>query len=43
MAKLDIIVGPMFAGKSCELIKRIRSLKVLQKQFIVIKYNLNLF
>ena len=37
MAKLDIIVGPMFAGKSCELIKRIRSLKVLQKKFIVIK------
>ena len=37
MAKLDIIVGPMFAGKSCELIKRIRSLKVLQKNFIVIK------
>lgn len=37
MANLDIIIGPMFAGKSCELIKRIRLLKVLHKQYIVVK------
>ena len=34
---LDIIIGPMFAGKSCELIRRIRILKVLQKDYIVVK------
>lgn len=37
MASLDIIIGPMFAGKSCELIRRIRLLKVLKKEYIVIK------
>ena len=37
MANLDIIIGPMFAGKSCELIRRIRLLKVLKKEYIVIK------
>ena len=37
MATLDIIIGPMFAGKSCELIRRIRLLKVLKKEYIVIK------
>jgi thymidine kinase len=37
MKVLDIIIGPMFAGKSCELIRRIRLLKVLKKQYIVVK------
>jgi thymidine kinase len=37
MANLDIIIGPMFAGKSCELIRRIRLLKVLKKEYIVVK------
>ena len=37
MASLDIIIGPMFAGKSCELIRRIRLLKILKKEYIVIK------
>jgi thymidine kinase len=37
MVNLDIIIGPMFAGKSCELIRRIRLLKVLKKEYIVIK------
>ncbi len=37
MAILDIIIGPMFAGKSCELIRRIRLLKVLKKEYIVVK------
>ena len=37
MAKLDIIIGPMFAGKSTELIKRIRQLRILDKVFKIIK------
>jgi thymidine kinase len=37
MANLDIIFGPMFAGKSCELIKRIRQLKVIERKYIVVK------
>ena len=28
MSKLEIIIGPMFAGKSCEIIRRVRLLKV---------------
>lgn len=34
---LDIIIGPMFAGKSCELIRLIRIQKVLQKNYLVVK------
>ena len=37
MAKLDIIIGPMFGGKSTELIRRIRKLDVLNKQYASIK------
>jgi thymidine kinase len=37
MTTLDIILGPMFAGKSSELIKRIRKLKTLNKNYMVIK------
>lgn len=37
MPTLELIYGPMFAGKSCELIRRIRLLKVLNKKYIVIK------
>jgi thymidine kinase len=37
MAKLDLIIGPMFAGKSSELMRRIRLLKVLNKQYLVAK------
>ena len=37
MPILDIVIGPMFAGKSCELIKRIRILKVLKKNYLVVK------
>ena len=36
-AKLDMIIGPMFSGKSCYLISRIRVLKVLEKPYLVIK------
>lgn len=41
MSKLDIIMGPMFSGKSCELIRRIRLLKVLKKKYLVIKPNID--
>ena len=34
---LDIILGPMFSGKSFELIRRIRLLKILEKKFMVVK------
>ncbi len=37
MPILDLVIGPMFAGKSCELIKRIRLLKVLKKNYLVVK------
>ena len=37
MPTLDIIIGPMFAGKSTELIKRIRKLNVLNKKHASIK------
>jgi thymidine kinase len=37
MPTLDIIIGPMFAGKSTELIKRIRKLNVLNKKHSSIK------
>ena len=36
-ASLDIIMGPMFSGKSFELIRRIRLLKILEKKFLVLK------
>tara|TARA_A100001015_G_C14895541_1_gene674248 strand:- start:226 stop:780 length:555 start_codon:yes stop_codon:yes gene_type:complete len=34
---LDIIVGPMFSGKSFELIRRIRLIKILGLKYLVIK------
>lgn len=37
MAKLDIIIGPMFAGKSTELIRRIRQLNILDKKHMTVK------
>jgi thymidine kinase len=36
-SRLDIIIGPMFSGKSFELIRRIRLLKILEKKYLVIK------
>jgi len=41
MPYLDIIIGPMFAGKSTELIKRIRKLNILDKEYISIKPNID--
>jgi len=37
MANLDIIIGPMFSGKSTELVRRIRMLQSIGKEPIVIK------
>lgn len=37
MANLDLIIGPMFAGKSCELIKRARVLNVINRKYIMVK------
>ena len=37
MGSLELIIGPMFAGKSCELFRKIRILKVLNKPYVVIK------
>ena len=37
MPTLELIFGPMFAGKSTELIRHIRLLKVLNKNYVVIK------
>jgi thymidine kinase len=36
-SRIDIIFGPMFAGKSSFLIKQIRLLKILDKKFLVVK------
>lgn len=34
LGKLEIICGPMFSGKSEELIKRLRRAKIAQKKFL---------
>jgi thymidine kinase len=36
--KLELILGPMYSGKTTELIRRINRLKVTGKQCVVIKY-----
>ena len=35
--KLELIVGPMFSGKSSEIIRRIRMFKIINKKVLVIK------
>ena len=37
MITLDLIIGPMFSGKSTELIKKVRQLKVLKKNYLIVK------
>jgi thymidine kinase len=45
--KLELIIGPMFSGKSTELIRKIRQLQIIDKKVLVIKpkidirYNIN--
>ena len=34
---LELIIGPMFSGKSTELIRKIRLAKIIDKKVIVIK------
>lgn len=36
-ARLELIIGPMFSGKSTELIRKIRQLKVIGKSVLVVK------
>ena len=35
--KLELIIGPMFSGKSTELIKHVRMMKVINAKYIIIK------
>ena len=35
--KLELIIGPMFSGKSTELIRRIRLLQKIDKKVLVTK------
>ena len=37
MTNLEIIIGPMYSGKSGELIKKVRLCKVLNKKYLIIK------
>jgi thymidine kinase len=34
---IELIIGPMFSGKSSELIRRIRQMKVINYKYIIIK------
>lgn len=34
---LELIIGPMFSGKSTEIIKRVRLLKIINKKILIIK------
>jgi thymidine kinase len=37
LGKLELIIGPMFSGKSTELIRHIRMMQVINAKYIVIK------
>lgn len=39
--RLDLIIGPMFAGKSTELIKIIKSYQILEKNILIINHVIN--
>lgn len=39
--RLDLIIGPMFAGKSTELIKIIKSYQILEKKILIINHIIN--
>ena len=34
---LELIIGPMFSGKSTEIIKRVRLLKLINKKILIVK------
>ena len=42
MGMIDIIIGPMFAGKTTELIRRIRRYEVANKSCLLVKYDRDL-
>ena len=41
ISSLELIIGPMFAGKSTELIKKIKMYNILEKNVLVINHSIN--
>jgi thymidine kinase len=41
LGEITIIFGPMFSGKSTELLKRVRRLELQKKKCLVVNYNLD--
>lgn len=39
--RIEMIIGPMFAGKSTELIRRVKRLEISGKKCLTIKYILD--
>lgn len=39
MSSLELIVGPMFSGKTTELQKKVKQLQINNKKFIVVKHS----
>jgi thymidine kinase len=39
--KLELIIGPMFSGKSTEILRRIRLLQVINKKVLIIKASID--
>jgi thymidine kinase len=37
MSKLELYIGPMFSGKTTELIRQIRLLKIINKKILIVK------
>ena len=40
-SSLELIIGPMFAGKSTELIKKIKMYNILEKNVLIINHIIN--
>ena len=38
---LELIIGPMYAGKSTELIKRIKMYQILEKNVLIVNHKIN--
>jgi thymidine kinase len=39
MASVELIIGPMFAGKTTELINRVASMELASQRCLVLKYS----
>ena len=39
--KLELFIGPMFSGKSTELIKNVRLYKIINKKVLILKPNID--